>query len=313
MEDVMRKRGIIFVLAGLVISLVFVGCNNEVTAPQSEELAAIRQMIEKDLLFTSDGSALNDGGAVSFSGGMLGKTATPIYPAGWGRRVTSTSRTIEFDDVNDTVVVATITHTIVGEVKIAAKYSLSDTVITIVTKPFTEETIRKAKFYRVARTNNPRFNWRPREISAAKGGTLNSQVVINEIQVTIGNDSFTITDPTEYFLKLGHFGGREVPSPRSSQPMTIRVTITSTESDTDFVSLHRPAMMIGQLRPGHLRMPLVQQSQTGNTYQRVYELSWNAHFPGRHHVFVTALTRSSIFDDVANFSSKVWGVPYIVE
>ncbi|HWP82412.1 MAG TPA: hypothetical protein VNN76_07135 [Bacteroidota bacterium] len=290
---------------------IFAGCQKEVMGPDETNLEAIRQMITEDPLFTSDGATLNDDGPVIFK---TGDVATPIYPRGWGRRITQVSRTIDFDSVSDTLVVATVKHTITGEIRIAARYSLQDTTITIVTKPFVEETLRKVKLYRVARTNNTRLNWRPREVSAAKGGTQNALITINKLEARIGTDTVVITDPTAYWFKLGHFGGREVPQFSPSQPMTIRVTIRSTASDTDFVSLHRPAlMMAGNFRPAHARMTLVSQVQIGSAYERVYEYSWNSHLRGRHHVFVSALTRESLFDDQAPFSTQVWGIPYIVQ
>jgi hypothetical protein len=249
-----------------------------------------------------------------FKTGSAQDVATPIYPRGWGRRITQVTRTIDFDSVSDTLVIATITHTMTGEIRIAAKYSLQDTTITIITKPFVEETHRKVKFYRVDRTNDTRRNWRPREVSAVKGGTQNSSIIINQIEARIGADTVLVTDPTDFFFKLGHFGGREVPQFGSSQPITIRVTVTSSSPDTDFVSLHRPAMlMAGNFKPAHARMALVSQTQVGSSYVRVYEYSWNSHLTGRHHVFVTALTRESLFDDQAPFSSQVWGIPYIVQ
>jgi hypothetical protein len=303
------------VWSALICTLLFVaGCQNNVVGPTvgEKDLSAIKELIGSDPLFTNDGPTLNDEDVVSF--GTLGKTTAPIYPIGWGRRISSVSREVTFDAISDTVVVATITHTLTGEVRIRAKYSVSDTSFTLITKPLTEKTVRKVKFYRIRRTDDPRRNWQPREVSGTAGGTHNAQVVINKLEVTIGNDTITITDPTDYFMKLGRFGGREVPVFGASTPIKVRVTITSTERDTDFVSLHRPGMMMGNLfKPAQIRMRLVQERAVGSNYERVYEHSWTGHFPGRHHVFISALTRQSLFDDEAPFSSKVWGVPYIVQ
>lgn len=308
----MRTKVVLLLLAA--VALFVVGCQNDVVGPAvgEKDLQAIKELIASEPLFTSDREILNDGDAVSFS--ILGKTTAPIYPMGWGRRITSVSREVTFDQVSDTVVVATITHTLTGEVKIRAKYSLSDTSFTLITKPFTEQTVRKVKFYRVRRTDDPKRNWQPREVSGTAGGTQNANVVINRLEVIVGTDTLVITNPIDYFLKLGKFGGREVPVLGASTPIKVRVSITSTETDTDFVSLHRPGMMMmGLLRPALIRMQLVQQTQVGSSYERVYEHSWTGHFPGKHHIFVSALTRPSLFDDVAPFSTKLWGVPYIVQ
>lgn len=309
------KSAAVTVLALLTAGLLLTGCSKSPTEPDQgalteTEINQIKQTIEQDPLFTSDGSVLDDGDASSFDQGVLGKAATPILPRGWGRRITGVERSVEVERVDDTTAIATVVHTFTGQIRIAAKYSLQDTTFTIITKSFTLTTSRRIKFFK-----NPLNRWVPREVTPVKGGTEGSQIVIRRVDVLLGTDSIGITDPNDYFLRLPRFGGREVPEFGQLTPMTVRVTVTSTASDTDFVSLHRPWMMVGPgvFRPLHARMNLVSQTQTGSSYERVYELSWNAHVSGRHHVFVEAVTRESLFDDAAPFSSQMWGVPYIVQ
>jgi hypothetical protein len=309
----MKNRALfMFASALAVMALLMFGCQKSVdpeTGLTDSDKAEIKSSIESDPLFTGDVNSLNDDGA----GMTLGKTETPIFPRAWGRRITQVTRNVTYDNPNDSTVVATINVTITGNVIIRAKYQPTDTLSTF-SKPFTESLTRIVKFYRNKFNIGPR--WLGREVSAVKGGTVGSLVTITQVRVFMGTDTLTITDPLNYFLKLGKFGGREIPSLLASflQPIRVQVSVTSADPDTDIVALHRPylAMAAGMFKPLAVRMNMVSQTQTGGTYARVYEQSWTGLVPGRHHVFVSALTRSSIFDDVAAFSSQLWGMPYIV-
>jgi len=295
-----------------ITALLMFGCKKsldpEIGLTDSDK-AEMKSSIESDPLFVGDANSLNDDGA----GMTLGKTETPILPRAWGRKITQVTRNVTYDNPNDSTVVATINVTITGNVIIRAKYQPLDTLSTF-SKPFSESLTRIVKFYR------NRFNigrrWIPREVSAVKGGTQGSLVTITQIRAFMGTDTLTITNPLDYFLKLPKFGGREIPSLLMSflQPIKVQVTVTSSDPDTDIVALHRPflAMAMGMFKPIAVRMNMVSQSVNGGTYTRVYEQSWIGLIPGSHHVFVSALTRSSIFDDVAAFSSQLWGMPYIV-
>lgn len=312
-------------LMGVVGSiLLLAGCESFTTPEEQlteQDLAVLKQMILSDPLYTIDPVMLNDGGPPSLSVGELGKTAVPIIPIAWGRNITSVDRNVTFSQINDTTLIATLTHTLEGTVFIVAKYSAQDTGRTIIRKPFTEVTVRKIKFYRSmgnsVRADSTHKGWRPAEVSAVKGGTTNSDITITKMEVTIGNTTTTITDPTEYFMKLPFQvgGGRpDIFNVVSRQSINVRVTLTSADPDTDWVALHRPLMMMGNrpdmVKPFQERMRLVSQTQVGANYQRVYEATWLSTIPGLHTFFVSALTRGSLRDDQARFSSQIWGVPY---
>jgi len=308
------KNRALFMFGSILVAMVLltVGCKKS-TEPEGvftdADKAEIPSSIESDPLFAGDDNSLNDDGA----GMTMGKTETPILPRAWGRRITSVTRNVSYDNQNDTTVVATVNVTIIGNIIIRAKYQPSDTLSTF-TKPFTEALTRIIKLYR--NKSNLGRRWVSREVSAVKGGTQGSLVAITQIRVFMGNDTLTITDPLNYFLKLGKFGGREIPTLLASflQPIRVQVSVTSADPDTDLVALHRPyfALSAGKFKPATERMIMISQTISGSTYTRVYEKSWVGLLPGRHHVFVSALTRSSIFDDQAAFSSQLWGLPYIV-
>lgn len=316
-----------FFAAGLIVALALVisGCSKSVMGPESQiknqDLAELEQLIKEDPQFSGNTETLNDGEPVQF-GVQSGNTiAAKIYPRAWGRRIFSTTRDVQYETVNDTTVIATITNTIKGEVIIVAKGSPQDTVIRKITKPFTEVTTHKLKFYHFVRPDSTRKHWRPSEISATKGGTVGSLLTINKVEVTVGTNSYTITDPTNYFMKVDQGKGRLIPVLTPNQQIKVRVTLTSADPDTDWVSLHRPPMISKEMmhglmpiKPLHIKMNLVSQTQVGAAYERVYEYSWSNHgLAGRHTVFVDALTKGSLFDDAAPFSTQVWGIPYVVK
>lgn len=280
------------------------GCQSS-TEPVEDKYTVFQDLIASDPLFTNDAALL--AGDQDVPTVSLMKTNTAIIPLVWGRRVTGGSRSVSFQELADSVVIATITGTITGNVRIAALDSVGDTTLTLVSKPFTETLTRKVKFYRIANTDRIRDNWRMRDISALKGGTTNSLITIDQLQAIFGTDTLTVTDPNEFYLRFAGFAGRHLPSIGTTTPAKVRITITSTESDTDFVMLHRA----GLLRPVHVRTTLVSQTGSG-PYTRVYEFSWNSHVTGRHHFFVSAVTRNSLFDDVAPWATQLWGFPYLV-
>ena len=317
----MRKSGFLLGSVAVTAAILIVGCSKSVTGPenfQDADKQALEELILAEPLLTSDASTLNDDGvSPGMEVGSLSKDATAIYPRGWGRKVTDAARTITYDQVNDSTVVATVNYTLTGVVLIRAKYSPQALTDTIIAKPFTETTTHKVRFVRVAHTAVPRVNWRMREVSAVKGGTSGSQVTIAHLTVIIGSDTVDVTDPNDYFLKLGFRGRGGVPEipPSPTQQVSVQVTVVSSDPDTDMVSLHRPLLptTVMQAKGMSVRMQLISQTQTGNSYMRVYGASWQGVFLGRHHMFVSALTRSSIFDDQAPFSSQLWGVPFIVQ
>jgi len=312
-KELMSTSAIVFIV-GLLLS----GCARSTVGPDitidDRDYAAMRKLINEDPLFTSDPITLDDGDVVSFDG--LSKIASPITPIAWGRRVTSSSREIRFENVNDTTVVATVTHTMSGNIIILAKSSPQDSVRRI-TKPFTDRTLRKLKFYRHGRTGDPDRSWRPGEASGAKGGTDGSEVTIKKVEVTLGTQTYVVTNPTDTFFKLMHGGGWMLPMFGPTQNVKVRVTLTSAVPDTDWVSLHRPSPFMGRGpmwdRPIHIRMRLVSEVRAGASFERVFENTWSTHGIGRHTFFVEALTRGSLRDDTAVFSSQLWGVPYIVQ
>ncbi|HXG37779.1 MAG TPA: hypothetical protein VNL36_03305, partial [Bacteroidota bacterium] len=89
--------------------LLLAGCESFTTPEEQlteQDLAALKQMILSDPLYTIDPVMLNDGGPPSLNVAGLGKTAVPIIPIAWGRNITSVDRNVTFSQTNDTTLIA---------------------------------------------------------------------------------------------------------------------------------------------------------------------------------------------------------------
>jgi hypothetical protein len=314
----MRKAMVVLMTAGLVSTMWFAGCDkNNSTEPAANDKDAMVSLVANDALFKTDDVLLNDGDptAVVTPSNALGKINAAITPRNWGRKIESFNRDVLFTALSDTSAIATVTHTVQGFVWIRAKYTPQDTSFSIIKKNFTETTVRLVKFVRINRTDNPHDNWKISEISALKGGTTGSQITINEVRFYTGNDTIVVTDPNNTFLKLEKGRGRFVPelSADLNAPLRVQVTVTSAAPDSDFVYVHRPYFFAGQWQY-RVHMNLVSSTSNGNgTFNRLYEISWRGAWQGRHNMLVSAITRGSILDDTVQFSSQLWGVPFIVQ
>lgn len=312
----MKKMPFALLLLGLLSAFWFAGCDKKSsTEPTTSDKDALTSIVADDALFSTDDVLLNDGDPVTTSSMYsLSKTETTIIPRNWGRKIESFNRNVDFAVITDTTAQATVTHTMTGFLWIRAKYSSTDTAVTTIKKPFTETTTRIVKFLRIARTDNPKRNWKISEMSAVKGGTTGSQITINEIRFYAGDDTVIVTDPNNTFLKFAQGRGRFVPqlTVDPNTPLRIQVTVTSSAPDSDIVTAHRPLWYVNKWIY-RAPMALISSTPNGNgTFTRVYEHSWRGVWMGRHNLLVSALTRSSIFDDdPTKLSSQIWGVPFI--
>jgi len=64
-----------------------------------------------------------------------------------------------------------------------------------------------------------------------------------------------------------------------------------------------------------LRFNLISSTQNGSSYNKVYELQWNAPSVGGGftHAVVNAVPRQTIYDDTAPVEEKSWGIPIAVK
>jgi hypothetical protein len=304
---------------GAVLVFWFSGCSNPAgpigTSLSSADQTAINNLISSDALFTNDAAIMNDGSPSS----TLAKSTTAINVIAWGRKIdwSMVSRNVSYDQVDSVTVVATITNTWGGNIWIreARPDSMGDTTIY---KPFTESSVRKVKFTKMADSISMHhgMNWKMRQVSAMQGGTTSSHgITIEKVDFYVGTDTIEVTDPLNFYLQQGvkgHHCLEELPE-SMEEAFKVQVTVNSTDPDSDLVTARRP-VVFNNAWSYRAPMKLVSSVSNGNgTYTRVYESSWHGAWAGRHNVMVGAVPRSAVFDDSTQFSSQIWGIPYIVD
>lgn len=309
----MKAKFLIPVLA-LVFALLIFGCNRgtEIVSPLSNaDKEVIKQIIESDDLIASVDVALNDGTLLppNFDFGSFSKE---IYPIRWGRIVKKVTKDYEYEQVNDTLVVVTVTRTVESDLRIAGTYTQGKTTPdTVIVKPLTEVFKRKIQVVKKETADTTRAKkWRVWAVSLVQGGTENSSITIKKIALTLPNGNVVeVTDPLNTFYRPGFWGHRdEVPSFNPSQPVKFTVTVQSATPDTDIV-----AMTFGVDRFGFHRARKLFSMISRNGNEEVYEAEIKVHMHrGSFNAMLHAISRESLYDDSAPVSVSVWGVPYVV-
>ncbi len=311
----LRLKNLAVILTSAVLMLV-VGCKNLPTGPASVQSSTTQQallkVVEGDSAVTSFDFNYNEESAMS----LVGKTAVAIYPLRVGQKMRVVSTNFTYTMIGDTAY-GTYSRTFEGVLYIAASYdSTSHTQDTIIQKPFTTVITRKVVL--LNKNNNPldtaNFDWKVIAVSLPEGGTLNSNVNITQMTVTMPNgEILIINDPNDYYLDLGQGRWKQVPHFRSGQRVTIQLNVTSAYADTDFVTLTHGGDMNG-LHREKIKFDLVSSTQTGNVYTKVYEQSFVTHtWPGYFHAVINVFAKQVISDDSTPVESNTWGVPYYVQ
>jgi hypothetical protein len=307
------------ILSGIVLVFIFVfwvvGCKQTPSGPTGTSNGyqqSLDDAVSSEPLLTGDAATLEDGSSTSNPDPSLSKTSAAIGSIlGWGRHMNSSARTVSYTQIDDTTMAAAITNTLIGELWIVENNHNQNP--TIIVKPDTINTIRNAKFVKVVK--NDSTLWKLRYLSAVQGTTTSpvDAITITDVTFFIGADTIDITPPPyNDYLQLGVLGrhGLHVMQRDLLRKFTVEATVVSTAPDSDIVVVHHPNDAVVRIRE---RMVLVSSTDNGNgTFIRVYRRSWIGDFPGHHTVFVTALTRKSIYDDQTPVTSQGWGIPYIV-
>jgi len=314
------RHQLIVLGAGLLLLLSVFGCEKSsdmATQPDlgiqvtSQDQAAMGSLIARDPIFTTDAAALSDDVP------SLSKMGAAIVPHGWGRKIQNASRTVTYDHVDDTTVIATVTNTLTGQVWIHIKQSPNDTIIY---KPLAETITRKVEFRQVSIAGFDSLrNWRMVAVSGVQGGTVNNGLIIQNITFFIDDDTVSVTNPLDSLFQFvrgyKHWGVREL-RPNHAAQFKVQVTVKSTDPDSDIVVAHRPVWFSHGFAYGRASMKLLSSTSNGDgTFTRVYEndWKWQSAFVGRYSVYASAITRQSIYDDQTPFSSNIWALPYVVE
>ncbi len=307
-------RSKLFLLAFSLVGIILIsGCTkeSELTFPLTNaDKEVIKQIIESDDFITSEDVALNDGTYLppNFEFGSLSKE---FYPLRWGRVVKRVVKDYDYDQVNDTLVVVTITRTVESDLKIAGTYTQGKkTPDTVITKPLTEVFKRKVQVVKKASADTTRARrWRIWAVSLVQGGTQNSNITIKKITLTLPDgNTIEVTDPLNQFYRPGFLGRHGIPSFNPSALVKFTVTVQSAAPDTDIV-----AMTYGVDRFGFFRARKLFNMVSSSGNEEVYEAELKVHMHrGNFNAMIHAISRESLYDDSAPISVSVWGVPYVV-
>jgi len=320
----MMKRTTLWSIAAMAAFLV-VGCSKDSgtdptdTPPQSvtNESTARVYYANTDEFVNNDEQTIDDMAMQPTEYGTFGMIDAAITPLRWGRFVTSVVRTVtDTVQIGDTVAVTHVHKVITGTFRIRGINGTGDTVV--VEKPFVDNSDRNIIFRRVARESRRYWmNWRPVATSLVDGGTPANQINLTRLEFFTGDDTLTITNPLDFYLRYGWMhmpaarSHKDVPEIQGGATVRVRATVISASSDTDLVALR---FGWGPLQRRRLAMHCVSQTQVGNEYERVFERSFMMHFHhGAFHAAVEAATHATLYDDAPTaYAVSWWGVPYRV-
>jgi hypothetical protein len=311
----MERRRVIakYMLLVIVSSIfLFTGCKSSPTEPSTAEPTtdqdAMLKIADEDSALASFDSNYNEDNAMSF----IGKTNVAINPQKVGLRVHIVNRTMSTDIVGDTAY-ATLTKTYEGVLLIAGSYDTTESIDTVISKPFTSTITRKLIFVKIANTEFPLRNWMLAAISLPEGGTVHPNINIMKVAVFLPNgDTLEITSPNEYFLARGKGWWRRLPIILRNNPVKVQVELFSAFNEDDFITLTYGANLTG-LHRAKRRFELVSSTPVAGGYDKVYEQTFNSNqFPGFYHAIINAFPRQVIFDDSAPVENQMWGIPYVV-
>ncbi|MEO8210973.1 MAG: hypothetical protein ABI840_10455 [bacterium] len=236
----------------------------------------------------------------------------------WGRRITNVNVNTNITTIGDSLKNVEVIRTISGNFIIIGYINgvLDSTV-----KPYTQEQKRLLTFKRVDRRPNPRFNWRVYQYSAIDGETKTPQtgkdnIIMSKIEfyknnilmLTLNGPDFTIN-----IFNSRYFGGNGLFEANRGDQIRAKVYLSSNQSDTDIVSYHWARNSFGFHRESFL---MTSQIPNGNNFDRTYEKTfeiYSRHNHGIHNGFISANTRSSLYDNSTSlFSSTYMGLSYRV-
>lgn len=236
----------------------------------------------------------------------------------WGRIITGTNHDVNITTFGDTLKIADVTRTCMGNfIIIGYVNGIRDSIV----KQFTQEQKRMISFKRVDRRPNPRFNWRVYQYSAIDGETKTPEtgkqnIIMNRIEIYVNNNLvLTLNGPdfTTNIFTSRFFGGTGLFIANRNDAVKIKVYLTSNQTDPDIVSFHWPRNSFG-----YHREPFVMTSQTpnGNNFDRTFEKTYHIysqHGQGIFNGFISSNTRNSLYDNSPSlFSSTYMGMPYRV-
>jgi hypothetical protein len=278
-----------------------------------KEKAYLESVIESNALLNSDVVPLDDGDVHSsdYSGGST-KLAERGFPLRWGRVIEKVSRCVDFDELADGSVVALVTRTLDGILKISAPYQFSTRMRnSIISKPFTERSARKAQFLRIGRSKDPSKNWKLNAVSIVRGGTGGANVLIDELVMRgDGSEKVSMLSPDTNIWPFGQ-NSPAVAMVESETDLDVAVKLETDEFEPNIVVLR--SGFRGKWGQRTL-LPLRFENKEGDRFVHTYENVIRPQpRPGVFHAVVEAISRDTLCDLDAPVSTSFWGVPYVIQ
>ena len=312
----------------IVLFIYFAGCNkdnpsgptvqtdDEYLTSTAINTAFSSNADDDDNLFANEVFDFDSEGAVSDLSSGFDTPIDSLYK--WGRRITGVNINTNINSSGDTLKNVEVTRTISGNFIVLGYINgMLDSAV----KPYTQVQKRFVIFKRVERRNHPRFNWRVYQYSAVDGNTTSPQtgkdnIVMNSIEF-YKNNSLVLTlngpDFTGNIFTAGHFGGNTFFDAERGDQIRVKIFLRSNQNDTDIVSYHWARNSFGFHREKFI---MTSQTPAGSEFDRTYEKTfeiYNQHNQGKHNAFISANTRSSLYDNSPLlFSSSYMGFPYKV-
>ena len=170
---------------------------------------------------------------------------------------------------------------------------------------------------RIARTSDPKNNWKPIDITTVSGGTNESRNFnITKLEIYTPHDTLVISEPTMQWLRF-RFGPYRIPILNLGDTMLVRAQIQSTDTNREYAML-RHSVDHRFTHRYRTRMQMVDSTGNQLSYTREYEMRFATRLPTgvnvcRFNVVYDVMSYNSINDDTAPFMNMFVGVPYIVK
>ncbi len=315
------KRLIVFILSVFLIGMV--GCSKSPNdVPENDEAVIAQMLLDSTELVYDAITDETDDAIQDDSPNWLAKSA--VTTTSWikfhfGRIATKPiERNVEVVKDSDTTATAYIYLKIEGKFKVfkAEGIAPDSALVTKNTKPMIHEIERIVHLRKVRNTDNPRKNWRIKDVSMRYGHSPNNTVEIVELRIMAdGQDDVIITDPLEYLQT----GVNLFTFPRQTD-VKLRVKVKNTSANkivypenteaTEFVRLHYGR----NIRGNHGRSYFKWVGKEGD--YNVYEGSWKVmQFRGIHMAVIDVVDNGTVLENDAQnypYNSCTWDTRYRV-
>ncbi len=313
----------LYVLALSLFLISLIGCSKSPIDVTVDDETAIMQMLSDSVDLMYDG--LNDETDEAIEDdepNWLGKTTvtnTTWVRLHFGRIATKPiERNIEVVLDSDTTATAYIYLKLEGKFKVfkAEGFAPDSAIVTTFTKPMVHEFERIVHLRKVRNTDNPRKNWRVKDVSMKNGHSINNTVEIVELKIMAdGQDDVVITDPLEYLqtgINLFTF-------PRLTV-VNLEVKVKNTSADKIVYPVNTEATEIVRLHYGRNM-----RGNHGRSYFKwirsegdynIYAGNWTVRqFRGLHFAVIDVVDNGTVLQKDASmypYNSSTWDTRYRV-